>query len=157
MHVYLIRHAHADEGKDDAARPLSKKGHKQIRRIGRFLRKAKAVDAAEFWHSRLARSKDTAELLKKRLRSKARLVEVSGIENDDDPTIIARKLVKARHPVAIVGHDPHLSALASLLVSGRAQPPCISLEKCAVLRLDHQGTRWSVHWQLSPELLDDDE
>ncbi len=154
MHVYLIRHAHAEEGKDDAARPLSKKGHKQIRRIGRFLRKTKALDATEFWHSALARSRETAESLAKKLKSDARLVKVSGIENDDDPALIAAKLAKARHSVAVIGHDPHLSALASLMVSGKAEPPCISINKGAILLLERRENRWVVQWQVTPELLE---
>lgn len=69
MHLYLIRHAHAEDGKDDDARPLSAKGVKQIRRIGKALRAAGAFAAKEVWHSPLVRSRDTAVLLRDRLES----------------------------------------------------------------------------------------
>jgi phosphohistidine phosphatase len=153
VHVYLIRHAHADEGPNDAARPLSVKGRAQVRRVARLLREAKAVEATEFWHSPLVRSRDTAALLAKQLKIKAPLREVSGLKHEDDPEIVARKLGDARRPVAVVGHDPHLSALASLMVVGRAEPPRFRLKKCAVLRLDRTSGGWTVRWQVSPELL----
>lgn len=153
VHVYLIRHAHAEDGEDDAARPLSRKGEKQIRRIGRFLRECEAIELAEFWHSPLVRSKDTAELLADRLRLDAPLVEVAGLLGEDDPSVMARKLARVRKPVAVVGHEPHLSALASLMVAGKAQPPCFTLDKCAVVCLEQTNHRWSVRWQISPELV----
>jgi phosphohistidine phosphatase len=153
VHVYLIRHAHADDGENDTARPLSRKGCAQIRRVGRFLRDAKAVEAAEFWHSTLVRSRETAELLARQLKSAAPLREVSGLKPEDDPDRIAAKLGDARRPIAVVGHDPHLSALASLMVVGSSEPWRLKLKKCGVLRLDRANGGWTVRWHISPELL----
>lgn len=153
VHVYLIRHAHAEDGKNDTARPLSRKGRAQIRRVGRFLRDAKAVEAAEFWHSPLVRSRETAELLARQLKSPAPLREVSGLKPEDDPEIVVAKLGDARRPVAVIGHDPHLSALASLMVIGCGEPSRFKLKKCAVLRLDRINGGWTVRWHVSPELL----
>lgn len=153
MHVYLIRHAHAEDGKLDAARPLSAKGRKQIRQLARLLRAAGAIEAAEWWHSPLVRARDTAELFAQQLGHDAPRMEVSGLKPDDDPTLVARKLGDARKPVVVVGHDPHLSALASLLVVGKAEPARFRLKKCAVLRLERSSGGWTVRWQVSPELV----
>lgn len=153
MHVYLIRHAHAEDGKPDAARPLSAKGRKQIRKLARLLRAAGAIEAAEWWHSPLVRARDTAALLAKQLGHAAPRTEISGLKPDDDPTLTARKLGDARKPVVVVGHDPHLSALASLLVVGRAEPPRFRMKKAAALRLDRSSGGWTVRWLVSPELL----
>lgn len=153
MHLYLIRHAHALDGRDDAARPLSAKGSRQIRNLGRFLHEADAFEAAEIWHSPLRRAEATAILLAKRLKTKARLVEVAGLRPDDSPDSILRKLNYLRRPVAVVGHEPHLSALASLLVADEAVPPRFLFKKCAALRLDRIDGVWAVRWQVSPELL----
>ncbi|MBX3737143.1 MAG: phosphohistidine phosphatase SixA [Candidatus Didemnitutus sp.] len=153
MHVYLIRHAHAEDGKLDAARPLSAKGRKQIRQIARLLRAAGAIETAEWWHSPLVRARDTAALLAKQLGDDAPHREVSGLKPDDDPTLVARKLGDARKPVAVVGHDPHLSALASLLVVGKAEPARFRLKKAAVLRLERSSGGWTARWLISPELL----
>lgn len=153
MHLYLIRHAHAEDGRPDQARPLSRKGRAQIRRLARFLRTASALDVAEIWHSPLVRSRETAAELRRRLKSRAPLTEISGLKPEDDPAVTARRLGAVNRPVAIVGHDPHLSALASLLVGGPAEPAGFRLKKGAALRLDRSGGGWSARWLVTPELL----
>jgi phosphohistidine phosphatase len=153
MHLYLIRHAHADDGDDDAARPLSDKGRKQCRKLGRFLREANAFEAGEIWHSPLRRARETSALLAKHLDSKAELTAISGLRPDDPGDSILEKLRAARHPLAVVGHEPHLSALASLLVAGKAAPPRFVFKKGSILRLDRVDAGWAVRWQVSPELL----
>lgn len=153
MHVYLIRHAHAEDGDDDAARPLSAKGRAQVRQLGGLLRDARAIEVAEIWHSPLVRSHETAMRLARRLGCAAPLREMSGLKPDDDPTALARKLGDARRPVALIGHEPHLSQLATLLIGGNGERPLIKLKKCAALRLDRLGGGWCVRWLVSPELL----
>ena len=153
MHLYLIRHAHALDGDNDAARPLSPKGRKQVRRLADLLRDAGAFEAREIWHSPLRRAHETAGLLARRMQKGAKLKEVAGLTPDDAVDRIATKLGELRRPVAVVGHEPHLSALASLLVAGHAAPPRFKLKKCAVLRLDRSEAGWAVRWLVSPELL----
>ena len=153
MQIYLIRHAHAVEDEDDAARPLSKRGREQVRRIGRFLGKNGALAATEFWHSPLMRSRDTAALLVKRLRKPGKLVQVAGLLYSDNPAIMAKCLGKIRRPVALVGHEPHLGELMSLLVAGSAQPALFELRKCAVVALERAKGRWYVRWQVSPDMV----
>jgi len=153
MHFYLIRHAHALDGENDAARPLSPKGRKQIRTIAKILREAGAFEAGEIWHSPLRRAHETAVVLVQKLRCRARLKEVTGLKPADSIDLIAEKLGDLRHPVAVVGHEPHLSALASLLVVGSVTPVRFKMKKCAVLRLDRVGGGWSVRWHISPELV----
>jgi phosphohistidine phosphatase len=153
MQVYLIRHAHALAGEDDAARPLSRKGRAQIRAMARFLRRSGSLATREFWHSPLVRAVDTAQLLAKRLDGRIRLKRVAGLLHDDPPAIMAKKLNRQRRPVAVVGHEPHLSALASVLMAGKSKPALVVLKKCAVLALERDGRRWAVRWQVSPDTL----
>lgn len=108
----------------------------------------------EIWHSPLARSRETAALLQKRLGLEAKLVETSGLKGEDDPAIIAARLEKRVRPLAIVGHEPQLSGLLSLLVAGAAQPPRFVLKKCAAVALEKVDDEWAVRWQISPDLLD---
>ena len=153
MHIYLIRHAHAEDGTPAAVRPLSAKGRRQIRRVGRLLLETEGFAVDEIWHSPLERALATARGLRKQCRSKATLAEKAGLRPDDDPHLMAQRLRQVRCPVAVVGHDPNLSALASLLVTGRATPLRFMLKKCSVLRLDRSGNTWVVRWQISPEVI----
>ena len=153
MHLYLIRHAHALDGDNDSARPLSPKGRKQIRRLADLLLRTGAFEAGEIWHSPLRRAHESAGLLAKRLKLGTKLKEVTGLTPDDAVDRIAAKLGDLRRPVAVVGHEPHLSALASLLVAGQAAPPRFKLKKGAMLRLDHAEEGWVVRWHISPEVI----
>jgi phosphohistidine phosphatase len=153
MQIYLIRHAHAVDATEDSKRPLSKKGHKQIKRLAKFLRGNQALATGEFWHSPLARSRETAELLTAQIGAPAKLLEVVGLEGTDDPAKIAGCLKARKTPVAIVGHEPHLTALASLLVVGATEPPRFVLKKSAAIALERSEGGWAVRWQISPELL----
>ena len=153
MHLYLIRHAQAEDGWDDASRPLSARGRKQIRTVARLLRRTEVFAPAEIWHSPLLRARDTAALLVGRLRQPAKLRSVAGLTWGDDPALMANKLRTRRESLALVGHEPHLSALASLLVAGSTEPPILVMRKCAVLALEREDSRWVVRWLVSPDLL----
>lgn len=150
MQIYLIRHAHALDGDDDAVRPLSAKGRRQIRAMASRLCRGGLLQTKELWHSPLVRARDTAHLLAAGLRVRAKLVETDGLEPLAAPAPTARRLARLRRPVAIVGHEPHLSALATRLLGGRAGEPIIVMKKCAVLALERKGSRWAVRWLLSP-------
>lgn len=153
MSLYIIRHAHAVEAEEDPARPLSKRGRKQVRALAKFLRKTESLQTPEIWHSPLARSRETAALLVKYLGVDVNLVEVDHLEGEDDPSVMAGRLRTRREPLAVVGHEPHLSALLSLLVAGTAQPPRFMLKKCAAVALERIEGIWAVRWQVSPEIL----
>jgi phosphohistidine phosphatase len=151
--LWLVRHAHALDGADDAARPLSPKGRAQVRRLAGFLRASGAFAPEEIWHSGLLRANETAELLVQRLELAVPLREKSGLAPADDPAVIARRLEHGSFSLAVVGHEPHLSALASLLVAGEAEPPVVEMKKCSVLALERTAGRWIVRWLVSPVLL----
>jgi phosphohistidine phosphatase len=148
-----VRHAHALEGADDAARPLSAKGRAQLKRLAAFLRANGAFAPDEIWHSGLVRAHETAGLLARRLKLTVPQREVAGLKPEDNPKAIARRAARAERAIALVGHEPHLSALASLLVAGEAEPPVFEMKKGAVLALARVTGRWVVRWQVSPEVL----
>src|SRR6478609_8068403 len=153
MKIYLVRHAHALDGKDDDIRPLSGRGRKQIRHVAAFFRDNGRLAAREFWHSPLVRARDTAQQLVSELGRRVKLVEVAGLRPEDKPAVLAKRLNALRRPVAVVGHEPHLSALASLLVAGKPRPVLFEFKKCAVVCLEKTGRHWVVRWQVAPGLL----
>lgn len=164
MLLHLVRHAHAVTEAENPSRPLSARGRGEAARLARFFAGNGCFKPAQLWHSPLLRSRETADELIKRLALDAVVVETPGLLPDDDPHEVAERLQlhpKDRGDLAIVGHEPHLSALASLLVRGKKSPHLFTLKKCAALALEltdheHKKTgfaRWSVRWQVSPELL----
>jgi phosphohistidine phosphatase len=164
MLLHLVRHAHAMGEDENPSRPLSARGRGEIARLARFFAGNGGFAPAQIWHSPLLRARETADELLRRLVPEAVLVEIPGLLPEDDPRELAERL--ALHPadrgdLALVGHEPHLSALASLLVRGKKSPDLFSLKKGAALALEPSGrehkktgfARWRVRWQVSPELL----
>ena len=153
MRTYLLRHAHAIDGEVDATRPLSPRGEQQVRALADFLRGTDAFQPEEVWHSSLTRARQTAELLVQRMKLPAPLALMPDLEPEADPRAVARRIKATPRAVVVVGHEPHLSALASLLVAGRTEPPSFLMKKCALLALEGAGAGWIVRWHVSPELL----
>lgn len=155
--LYLIRHADALDGDVDAGRPLSPKGSRQVRHLAQFLKESRAVEVREVWHSPLVRARQTAEELAKEAGWRARLREMKGLLSDDPPGMLASVLRDAELPIALVGHNPHLESLATLLATGEPQPCAFVFRKCAILALApvrRPGIgQWAAAWQLAPELL----
>ena len=58
MQLILWRHAQAEEGDSDLARPLTAKGHKQARKMARFLQ-GKLSGSYHVWISEAERSRQT--------------------------------------------------------------------------------------------------
>lgn len=153
MQLYLIRHAHALDAADDDVRPLSRQGHEQVAAVASLLARSGAMAPVEIWHSPLVRARETASGLATALRLKAKLVPVAGLRPEDDPVTIAQRLKTGPASLALVGHEPHLSALASLLVAGPGRVPVFVFNKCAVLALEGAADYWAVRWHITPELL----
>lgn len=119
MRLYVMRHG-------DALRPmtgprfLSDKGVKQAEAAGLFLRRVREVPDM-IVHSTLARSKQTAEFV-------ARMADVGDcclkkfehIEPEDSPEEFIEAIMPEFGPscesILVVGHDPFVSSLASLLL-----------------------------------------
>jgi phosphohistidine phosphatase len=145
--IYLMRHADAVSDEENPARPLSRKGREQVERVCQSLARVPGFRPSQVWHSPLARSRETAELLAKDLGLQAPLVLVKGISPDDDPTAIASVLDAAEMDVALVGHEPHLGVLASLLVHGPERSGVFyPFAKASVLALSRRGKRWQSEW-----------
>lgn len=152
MQHYLIRHAHAVDLEPDEARPLSAKGRSQVSKLGALLRGKGALVPDEIWHSSLLRARETAQLLAEAVTYSGPIREVAGLEPEADPLVIARALAGSKRSIAVVGHEPHLGVLASLLIVAQPGRPVVQMKKCAALAIDGGGAYWQVSWHLVPEL-----
>lgn len=164
MLLHLVRHAHALAEEENASRPLSQRGHGEVARLARFLATSGVFRPAQIWHSPLLRSRETADGLVRRLGLDVALVETSGLLPEDDPQEAAERLQGYPHDrgdLALVGHEPQLGQLASLLVRGKSSSELFVMKKAALLTLQLAGgthkktglARWRVRWMLTPELL----
>ena len=163
MPIYLVRHAHAVTEKENPSRPLSERGRDEVRRLADFFRSNALFQPTQIWHSPLVRARETAERLRVGLMIDAPLVEVPGLLVEDDPHEISARLatLDSSIGVALVGHEPHLSALATLLMRGKPKPTAVEMKKGAILALKrtehvHKKTgdsRWVALWLVVPELI----
>jgi len=145
--IYLMRHADAASEEEDPSRPLSAKGREQVARACAALGAARGFNPSEVWHSPLTRARETAELLAKGLKLSAPLVPTAGLRPNDDPAPIAAVLQSHKGDVAVVGHEPHLGVLSSMLVHGPDSTGVFhSFPKAGVLALSREGKHWRAVW-----------
>jgi phosphohistidine phosphatase len=145
--IFLMRHADAVSDEVDLARPLSARGREQVARVCGILAAVPEFKPVEIWHSPLVRSRETATLLAAGLQLAVPVLLKPGLEPDDDPGRIAAQLANATRDLALVGHEPHLGVLASILVHG-PQPAGIfyPFSKASVIALTRSGNAWKSRW-----------
>ena len=160
MLLRLIRHGHALSADEDSARPLSAQGRDDVVKLAAFLRTSGYAAPGLIWYSPFRRARETASLLAQHSGRQVMLVGKSFLTPGADPEKIARLLAELppNADLAIVGHEPHLGLLATLLVTGTATPVKFALEKAGVLTLEpapgtHAASgfaRWEVRDQYAP-------
>ncbi|MBC2606988.1 phosphohistidine phosphatase SixA [Pelagicoccus albus] len=153
--IYIARHAHAlDEAPSDALRPLSEKGHKQCARLVQGLRKTSLLSVSEVWHSGYLRAEQTASALANGLGLPLPHLQKDGLTPYDHPRSIAEKINQTHENFLLAGHEPNLSHLASLLLSGRDDFQAVIFPKASILCLSRmkvgsQATPWQIEWHLN--------
>ena len=163
MNLYIIRHAIAvDEATSDYAsdseRPLTDKGRKKMRQIAKALRYL-GVEFDLILSSPYVRACETAEILADVFKMKKEIVFSDHLIPEGNPELLIGE-INEKHTVdslAIVGHEPYLSALIGLLVSDTAKIE-ITLKKGGVCHLaaddlHHQDHRATLEWLLPPGIL----
>jgi phosphohistidine phosphatase len=137
MEIYLVRHGIAQEPADapsDAERSLTKEGQEKTSRVAKaFARQVSRVDV--ILHSPYARARETAELFAREL-PKAKVRAASGLTPHDGARSALPLLQEYdEKSVMIVGHEPHLSSFASLLLTGR-ELPVLEFKKAGVAGIE---------------------
>jgi phosphohistidine phosphatase len=159
--VYLVRHAIAAardpvRWPDDSQRPLTQKGEARFREAARGLRRI--VDGPEIvLSSPYPRAWRTAELLEEEAGWRSP-VGCPELEAERPATAALEPLARSTATsVALVGHEPYLSALASLLLTGDEAALRLEVKKGGVVHLVLSGEptprRAVLGWSASPRLL----
>ena len=117
MEFYLVRHGEARSEAKAPGRPLSDQGRKDVEQVARAAA-AKGARISTILHSDKLRAKQTAEIMSQFLSPQNGIRKISGLSPEDDPLVARAELETAKGSLMLVGHLPHLSRLASLLVTG---------------------------------------
>jgi phosphohistidine phosphatase len=164
VNIYLLRHGIAvDFGapgfERDSERPLVPKGERRLRDATAAIKKME-LSFDLILSSPFVRARQTAEIVAGELKLKKR------IEFSDDlvPGGNARALIHALNElkpalenVLLVGHEPNLSRLIALLVSGNAEA-AIEMKKGGLCKLEvaelHYGQCAKLAWLLTPSQME---
>ena len=154
--LYILRHGiavpHGTPGVSDDERPLTPKGRKRIRQIGRGLRCLR-IEVEKIISSPLPRAWETAQIVADVLGMSDRL-EASEMLRDDRGAESIRDWVQSRDEprLMIVGHNPALSDLPGLLVTGTSTSPLGTLKPGGIAALSHDGGRYTLDWLAPPRI-----
>ncbi len=159
--LFLVRHAVAEprdseRWPDDSLRPLTPDGVERFRAVARGLRRI-GVEVDAVLASPYERAWATAEILHE---------EAAWPAPDECPALEPQQLLstvvdamRARvgSTLALVGHQPQLSELAALLLTGGERSMRLELKKGGVLCLrfadDSRSGTAALQWSVSPKFL----
>ena len=165
MNLYIVRHAIAEQREinsseeQDSQRPLTDTGRKKFRKVaGRLNQLGTRVDL--ILASPYLRAANTARILQKKLDlGKDSLVMMENLSPVGDPDRLMKEIRETYGTVeniALVGHEPGLSRLISVLLSGDPTLP-ITLKKGGVCCLSVEALEYgrcaTLEWLLAPAQL----
>jgi phosphohistidine phosphatase len=143
MPIHIIRHAEAvaeQPGLIDEHRFLTRAGRDQARRLGQYLA-AQQVALDTLYTSPLVRAVQTAELVAVGIGYAGAIEVLMDLAPGGDLRALAARIASAPHPMALVGHEPGLSALAGLLCGRSRFHP---LDKAEAIRIEGGRAIWSL-------------
>lgn len=160
MKLYLLRHGDAADPNDpryptDAARPLTPKGIKRTRQLANGLRQMD-ITFDVIYSSPLVRARQTAEIVARSLKLEKKLHFTNHLALEGafvDILVQIEHTRPAAKTVLLVGHEPLLSGLISLLCTGG---PLLGLtmKKGGLCRLElatvKAGRCAMLEWFLTP-------
>jgi len=149
---YLVRHGEALLETSDPRRPLSAVGEKQVAQMSRAAL-ARKVRVSTIYHSGILRAQQTAEIFARSLLPPTGVQPMTGLLPQDDPTVARAELENAHEPVMLVGHLPHMSRLAALLINGDTDREAVEFSPATLACMAHEKATWQVAWVLSPDFL----
>jgi phosphohistidine phosphatase len=161
MNLYLLRHGLAVEPgthgfAKDADRPLIPKGERKLWKIAEAI-EAMAISFDLILSSPYVRARQTAEIIAEALNARKKVEFSDALV----PAGSVKRLIEslnhlqpARENVLLVGHEPYLSELISLLVSGQVGFAVV-MKKGGLCKLSaqslHAGRCAEFEWLLTPK------
>jgi phosphohistidine phosphatase len=163
MNLYILRHGIAVEHgaagyENDDERPLTGKGERKMRAIAEAI-EALCISFDSILSSPLVRARQTAEIVAESLKCKKRLelTDTLSPQHNAKPLIEYLQEQRAVDDVMLVGHEPFLSQLISLLVSGDTESSVL-LKKGGFCKLSTEhlkhGKCATLEWLLTPRQME---
>jgi phosphohistidine phosphatase len=158
--LYILRHGIAVDpgapGIPDDERPLTPRGEKKMRQIARGLRSLE-LNLDRIVTSPLVRARATAEIVAREL-DMGNLLDVANVLQTGSSTSAIKRWLRNRpeERLMIVGHNPTLSDLVSLLVVGSEQPLLCDLKKGGIAALTRPSAGaefYRIAWIGTPRIL----
>jgi len=159
MKLYLVRHAIAEDigdHEDDSLRPLTEKGREKMRRIALALEEL-GVQPDLIVSSPYVRASQTAVILAKELKYKEELLYSDFLVPMGEPNDMIGEINEkfSVDELMLVGHEPNLSSLASVLLAG-SPDLSINLKKGGVCCLSvddlHYDRKATLEWLVTPKI-----
>ncbi len=157
MQLFLLRHGDAVESAmyQDRDRPLSDLGNQQVRAVAHFFRTSR-LKPELILTSPLVRAQQTSSIIKESLGITHALRSESLISGNNLRDLMKEIDAHKVESMLLVGHEPQLSALISLLTGGdeqfRVEMKKASLA-CLELRQPVRKGQGVLTWLLAPSLL----
>ena len=160
MNLYLIRHAIAEEENasgEDSQRELTDKGAKKMRLIAKGLRTL-GIEFDRVLTSPYIRAQQTAEILADVFKMKKSVSVSENLTPMGDPDLLLAEINEnyTVNSLALVGHEPYLSTLVSLLTADGA-PVEMTFKKGGICYLStddlHHTRKATLEWLLTPGVL----
>ena len=161
MNLYLLRHGIAvDPGTPgyaaDSDRPLLPKGERKLQSIGEAIQ-ALDISFDLILSSPYVRARQTAEIIADTCKSKKKIELSEVLTPGGSPRKLIESLTRLRpvpEDVLLVGHEPYLSELISLLISGQSGLS-ISMKKGGLCKLTAEPLEYgrcaTLDWLLAPK------
>jgi phosphohistidine phosphatase len=150
MFLYLGQHAEARNKEVDPERDLTEKGRFDIEVVAHHLKRLN-LEIQQIFHSGKTRAKSTAQVLAQHLQPPAGSTVAPGLAPLDDPEIWAARLADLKDNIFLVGHLPHLSKLAALLMTGDKNKTVVNFQMASVVQLRRmESGQWAVDWMIVP-------
>ena len=164
MNIYILRHGIAVEPgtpgfENDADRPLIPKGERRLRSAAAAMEKLN-LSFDLILSSPFVRARQTAEIVAGELKLKKRIEFFDGLVPGGNPKAlihVLNELKPAPENILLVGHEPYLSRLISLLVSGGVEA-LIEMKKGGLGKLEvaelRHGQCARLAWLLTPSQME---
>ncbi len=164
LNLFLLRHGIAVDRDphsfpDDSRRPLTLKGEDRVRLVGDAMQ-ALELSFDGILSSPFLRARQTAEIVANTLGLRRELHFCDELTPAGDPKALVRfinRMQPAPENLLLVGHEPYLSELLSLLISGQPDA-AIDLKKNGLAKMEvtprlKYGRCATLNWLLSPRQL----